>query len=579
MPAGLIVLLVAVVAAAVVSVDRAGRLQNVEELHAAWTSLAHCLLGTDPLAVGEDPAERMRHEELAILTGHDAPEARRRRHVWLRSCGAHAAGVVAILSRDSMHKAGRYDTMRELASAARGALGRSELPDAEVIDGLVKEATELELEHRPMSAVARQRDVHRPLLHEAQPAVLAPGGARLLADDDVPGRAARLLLEVPGGGRRACLFPRSENPEDELGSYTCLDLPAPTGLAARPLRELRSTFAWVGREAMLITGDGQRALVERVNEGGVQALGFVEGEVEGGLVASGGEHLIVTERDGVRRSLSVSGATLVREGSLSLVPRSAHWVVPVPGALLWGMQLAPQRDVLQSATFEAALSGKGVVESRGVVPESASVASCRAGDATVVLVEGRTARPAVTHERKAVFLFHDGTTWAPAVPTDASWSSNVVAGLASYRTPLLTCAQKEAVVTWSDPESPARISQLRCTRFGCQQTSTFLAHEPLHQVLLADFGGKVVLVWNDTTHRIVRMRAAPLGQLGEARDVVLHDDAERGRATSVTASEPVHLLVREHALLVVLRIARGEGGQLVAIRFDADHEPTFPVAR
>jgi hypothetical protein len=569
---------VIVVALAVVMVvDRAGIAQDTEDLHFGWSSLSHCLFGSEPLEAGEEPAERVRHAELALLTAQPSAEAAKARNTWLRSCSVHAASIHTSLSKESLRRQSRYAKLAAYATSTAEALSRQELPDETVLDGLVEAATDAGLAPKPVGTPERKA-VHRPLLHDAAAPVLVEGSAQLVAIEESPGRAVRLGFAKPDGTRRACLFDRADSLEQDLSTFGCVDAPAAAGFEHKKGAAPRSLWIWSGAEALLTSGDQRKSLLERVDRTGFHSLGEVEGEAEGGAIDAAGQHLIVQERAGRWVSHLVGPAGLKFEGALPAVPASARWAYPVPGGLLWATAStrSSSDDALWSANLDGLLKGKATPEGHGFVPQSGAVASCRAGDTTLVLVEGRTSRPAVTRERRAVFLFHNARGWAPPVEVDAAWSADVRAGLASPRAPTLTCSEDEGVVTWADPENQTRVSQTRCSRQGCTTASALMPPEPVEDVLVADFAGKVVYVWNDVPHRIVRLRAAPLAKLAGARDIVLHDDAEAERPPGLMPSAPLHLFVRQSALIVLLQVARGDAGQVVAIRYDTEHEATFP---
>jgi len=213
----------------------------------------------------------------------------------------------------------------------------------------------------------------------------------------------------------------------------------------------------------------------------------------------------------------------------------------------------------------------GPVQDLGPAPAWSSVAMCRGGAGkAVALLTGELSRSAPNAGRVAepgpgLFVFAEGET-ARAVTTTLPAPPH-----------RLACDGEGASVVWVRTDRRPReqrrrhdVTEVRCTPAGCATTTAVLTGFAAWNPVAVDLGGVILLVRADG--RAVRMRLAPLDQLGDAPDrELLAGTVEpvsiglypRGAHAAVLIDFPDHA--------VLLRV--GRDGTVVPVRSEPELPP------
>jgi hypothetical protein len=125
----------------------------------------------------------------------------------------------------------------------------------------------------------------------------------------------------------------------------------------------------------------------------------------------------------------------------------------------------------------------------------------------------------------------DMTQLTFTMATEGAWSKPVEAKLPFKRATEseLVCSASSASVSWAEPtEDGFKVGQLVCDASGCKTTEAKLQNvESRWWWAVGPVGDKMLVMWRANLGE-ARMRLAPLGQLDQAKDIVLFDDPDHG---------------------------------------------------
>lgn len=372
----------------------------------------------------------------------------------------------------------------------------------------------------------------------------------------MPSRDVHMLLEQDDWAR-ACIFSPAE---PALSTHRCIDVPGAKGADARwrweSPNELRGDF--------LTRTTSGKSLVYRMDHELVD-MGLVDGEMLG-VVGSGDDAVLLA---GVgEQKTSFYAAEHDRLKLLHETERAGlSWMLPFGNEVLSASSNPRSREEDRIiATPVHALSqiphaGKELAS----VFERAVPLACESESSRMVMLTKGVTRSAHAWDREVVVLFRDADAWSRPVKTTAQWMAMPSAGVAHPQTPTLSCRSDVVSVTWTEGDEQNVVRQLQCSRGGCATKLARLTGD-LRYSLVADLDGKVLLVRNDIAHRTLRVRLAPIEELARTPDLVLFDDGETVRPGS--PSMALNAFVREKAAIILLRIARGNGVEIFAVRID-----------
>ncbi|CAN5923982.1 hypothetical protein BH11MYX4_BH11MYX4_06300 [soil metagenome] len=525
-----------------------------------WTGLMVCLSGREGPHAHAELARRARSVELEYLIQPDVIEGIRARKAWLAQCGVASTRLLGLLAAESHSARGdaARKPLRDALDDVGDALASDRLPSATVLHEVVDEAEKLGLATADSSNAATARRGHEPVLAieslDSEP--MFRGRVSLAASDPVPARDVHLLLEQDGWAR-ACIFSPAA---PALATHRCRDVPGGAGADARwrweSPNELRGDF-------LTRTTNGRSAVFRMDQE--LVDMGFVDGEMLG-VVGSGDDATLLA---GVaEHEISLYAAEHDRLRPLRRVPATGlSWILPFGNEVLSASSNPRSREqdrIVATPVNDVAQVPDTGKELASVFERSVPLA-CESESSRFVMLTKGAARSAHAWDREVVVLFRDADAWSSPVKTTAQWMTMPSAGVAHPQTPTLSCGSDAVTVTWTEGDEQNVVRQLRCSRRGCVTKLARLSGD-LRYSLVAALDGKVLLVRNDIAHRTLRIRLAPIEDLARTPDVVLFDDGETVRPGS--PSMALHALVREKAAIILLRIARGDGVDVFAVRID-----------
>jgi hypothetical protein len=520
-------------------------------LEEEWTGLLSCLSGGRPDLAPEALARRARAVELEHLTDADTAEGTAKRRRWLSRCHTAAMRFLAVI-KHTRDRSLAPAPLREAVDDIRDALENERLPSVDVLAQAHAEAATAGLRASSVPATSK---VHEPIWNpESAPReTLARGNASLGAADPIPSRDAHVLL-AEGGRERACIFPAPD-----LATHRCADVPPPRDTDDAQWRwespnDVRGDF-------LTRTASGKSVVYRLEND--LREIGTIQGEMLG-VVGSGENATLLTGMGSKQISFYAAKA-----GRLELVRRAEvdrlSWLVPFGDEIVWAAASATSRDedrVVVSRVERLAEYPRGGREIATVF-ERATPSACEGEGLRAVVLARAVSHAAHGWDGRGIVLVRDSAWWAPPIEVNAPWKTLPAAGVAYPHTPTLSCDARNAVVTWTDGDEQNVIRQLRCSRERCLTKSARLTGDH-RNTLVADVGGRVLLVRNDTEHRTIRMRLARIDDLAQTPDVILLDEG----ASHAGPSMALYALVRERVALVLVRVARAEGNDVIAVRID-----------
>lgn len=571
-PFWLKVLVPAVVVAGVaaIGVTSAGNVDKRRVLREEWEQTLSCLAqGTEPkdaLAL----AARVRAVELYYATGVDGRRGRQLRKAWLARCAGRATRLQEIARRAEGGASSRLlDAADELGDSLRA--GRR--PTRDALRDLLEAGAESGLDTRGLPAPQPgpvEGQEPKLSLTDPPPRPLASAALSLTAWDPVPDLDAHLILESGGdvgSPRIACLA--TKRGADLLGSIRCARVPD----GASEQTTLRFEAASGTSTHALAMVDTDKVTLHSWQDGVWTAAGFATGELETLVGVSGAPTAIVQTPSGDVDMVALGGPPAQRTTTRLSHLRAPGWALPIGADLVWTTAAAgPVRGRVLASPLERARDASPPVTTIGERIETGVPLACEDGPTRALLLDrARPGGSSAVARSAELFVARDGR-WSQVsiVPT---WTTRPTVGVAFPRTPVLDCWRDDVVVTWADGDDQDRLKQTRCSQKGCRQKVTQLGVAS-RDLLHADLGEKVLLVWNDAEHRVVRFRLAAFEALAATRDEVLVDyDDDTSDPPPVRAE---HIVTRDDSALVLLRVERKDGAQIVAVRIDAKGAVAVP---
>lgn len=542
-----------------IGVTSAGRADRARVLHDEWGQLLTCLAQAGDPVDAPRLAARMRAVELGYATSVEPRRGRQLRKEWLARCSIRAGRLQEIARR---HEGGASAHLLDATDEVADSLRAGRRPTRDALRDLLEAGTEsgLDTEHLPAPQPGPSAGV-LPRLASTEAALppLATTPLSLSAWDPVPDLDAHFVLEgsgQPDGPRLACLATKEGG--ELLGSIRCARVPD----GASDQTNLRfESVAKTDTHALAMV-DADKVTLHQFRDGTWSAAGFATGELETLIGVSGVATAVVQTAGGDVELLPLAaGARATRARFV----RSPAWMIPIGSDLVWATTgNGPVRGRILTTALGAVTAEAPEVRPLGERIEPGVPLACEDGPTRALLVDRPRPGGASAVARSAeLFVARDGS-WAQ-VPITPSWTARPSVGVSSPRTPVLDCWRDDVVLTWADGDEQDRLRQTRCSKTGCRSKVTALG-TPGRDLLHADLGERVLLVWNDAEHHVVRFRLAPFEGLASAADEVLVDyDDDTSDPPPIRAE---HVLTRDDAALVLLRVERKDRTSVAVVRID-----------
>lgn len=546
-----------------IGVTSAGRADRARAVREEWGQLLSCLAQASDPTDATALAARVRAVELHYLTSVDARRGRQLRKDWLSRCAIRATRIRDIARKSDGSATRLVDAMDELEDSLRA--GRRPTRDAlrDVLEAGAAVGLDTKALPSPQPGPVKGLEP-RVSLDAAKP--LAEAALSLTAWDPVPDLDAHFVLAARGGEESppvACLATRAG--EELLARVRCARVPD----GVSPKAALRFEAPSESAHALAATIDTEEVALHTWHEGRWTPAGFASGELAT-FVARGRELAAVVEKP----SGDVALVTLGEGGKVVPAPllKSPEWAIAIGPDLVWATRPAgPVRGRILSVPASAATTTTPPT-TIGERIEAGVPLACEDGPTRALLVDRpRPGGASVVARSAELFVAREGR-WAQ-VSVVPSWTTRPTVGVAFPRTPVLDCWRDDVVLTWAEGDDQDRLEQTRCSQKGCRHDVAHLGAAG-RDLLHADLGERVLLVWNDAEHHVVRFRLAPFGALATKPDEVLVDyDDDTTDPPPVRAQ---HIVTRDDAALVLLRVERKDRTQLVAVRLDATGRVRLP---
>ncbi len=548
-----------------IGITSAGRADRARVLKDEWGQLLSCLgQGNEPLDASQ-LAARIRAVELTYATSADGRRGRQLRKDWLSKCGIRATHVHEMARREDGDKSLRLgDAMDELADSLRA--GRR--PTRSAIRDVLEAGAALGLDSKnlptPQPSVLKGK-VPRISLGDVATQALADTALSLTGWDPVPDLDAHFLLEGGGEGdstRLACFATKAG--EDLLASVRCTRVPDGSEGTVMRFEGVSGTDTHA-----LALVDKEKVSFHSWSDGRWMSAGFATGDLAT-FLGSEGRPAAIVERDTGDVDVLTLGPGGGRRAALAL--QSPAWTIAIGDQIVWGTSstAALRGRVMAAPTNRITERSSATVIGERI--EQGVPLACQDGETRALLVDRPRPGGSSSVARSAeLFLARDGR-WSQ-VPIVPSWTSRPTVAVAFPRTPVLDCWRDAAVLTWADGDDQDRLRQTRCSLKGCTSKVANLGASA-RDLLHADLGERVLLVWNDPEHHVVRLRLAPFEDLATTADDVLVDYDDD--TTDPPPVHAAHIITRDDSALVLLRVERKDKTQFLAVRVDAKGRVRFP---
>lgn len=555
-----------VVGLAAIGVTSAGHADRKRVVREEWEQLLSCLVQGEEPKDARALAARVRAVELNYATGVDARRGRQLRKDWLAKCSGRATRLEEIARRA---EGGATTRLLEETDEVGDSLRAGRRPTRDALRDLLEAGAEIGLETKglpaPQSGTVEGRLPHV-VLSESSPRAIADAALSLTAWDAVPDLDAHLVLEsgAPDAPRLACLATKGSR--GLLGTIRCARVP--DGASDRTTLRFEAV-AGTDTHALAMV-DSDKVTVHTWKDGAWTAAGFATGELEA-LAGIGGTPTALMHAEAGEVTL----VPLPNTGKTRAAPamRAPTWALAIGSELVWSNAVTgPVRGRVLAMPLARAHEASAPVTTIGERVEAGVPLACEDGPTRALLLDRpRPGGSSAVARSAELFVGRDGRwTQVTIVPT---WTTRPTVAVAFPRTPVMDCWRDDVVLTWADGDDQDRLKQVRCSPSGCRQKVALLG-TPARDLLHADLGEKVLLVWNDPEHRIVRYRLAPFEALASTRDEVLVDyDDDTTDPPPVRAE---HIVTRDDSALVLLRVERKDKTQLVAVRVDAKGTVDLP---
>jgi hypothetical protein len=542
--------------------------QTQEQIANAWVSLDHCLLGA-PLGEGEKPSNRFRAVQLTAIS-QTLGEAGKESTLWPARCAPHAHALRDGLKAASHAPAGEKDLAfwSEKLVGALTATGAMSADLSETVDAMWEQAAKQGMQREKGQATGPEPPAPATVLSVDELASAKPIMKRASALDSVqtdlhPGPTLHLLVE---DAKKEETLSCTLGPDDK--ALRCSPIPQAIPASQLGLRLLGTSED--DADPLVFSGSRGSEGVYRLGTGDkIAATTSI-----GGYAAKDFSAVVGWDESAKRISL------IRKVGSED--PRS------VQARLEDKLKIAqPLRDVqvlwdhvlfrganrfdetwLAAARIGPSAAGTDTPVDVGMLPESGAnrppaetdvpLAGCRSDKSRMVRVRGDS------HDFLTFFV---GDRWTKPVKTSKIGGE-------------LSCRRVEAWLTRF--ESPPGAGMLessivaeRCTPAACKTSELrleemlrgTLALAPVTPPMIAQIDGKILVVWMAGERGGLRMRLAPLEELGKATDKVLFDDLVQGGQIQKTSTlADVRLFARESFAVLLIRTSEA----LHALRIDSE---------
>lgn len=543
--------------------------QTQEQIANAWGSLDHCLLG-EPLAEGEKPSKRFRAVQLTAIS--QSLEPGKENALWPARCAPHAHALRDGLKAASHSPTGEKDLAfwAEKLAGALTATGAVSSDLSETLDAMWDQAAKQGMQRDkgqpagpepPAPATVPSVDE----LASAKPIMKKASALDSVQTDLHPGPALHLLVE---DAKKEETLSCTLGPDDK--AMRCFPIPQAIPASQVGLRLLGTceddadplVFSGSrGSEGVYRLGTGDK-IAATTSVGGYAAkdfsvvLGYDEGAKRISLIRkTGGDE---------PRSVQVR-----LEDKLKIAQPMRDVQVLWDHVLFRGANRFDE-TWLAAARIRSDAAGTDTPTDVGMLPESGAnrppaetdvpIAGCRTDKSRVVRVRGDS------HDFITFFV---GDRWTKPVKTSKIGGD-------------LSCRRVEAWLTRFDSPPGAGMLESsivaeRCTPAACKTSELqleemlrgTLALAPVTPPMIAQLDGKILVVWMAGERGGLRMRLAPLEDLGKATDKVLFDDlVQDGQVQKTSTLADVRLFARESFAVLLIRTSEA----LYAMRIDSNGE-------
>ncbi|MBI5536239.1 MAG: hypothetical protein HY898_26190 [Deltaproteobacteria bacterium] len=526
-----------------------------QKINSEWSRLSRCMIGTEPLAAGDNASVRFRNLQLTAMVLPAEKRAEAGGVPWPARCATHAHAVA-----EAWKDAGRSGKdAKDLAATAEELAKLLKSGDANpvVVDLSDPVARLWEQADKEHLAVQEMADVPAPL------AAARPMTSDSLKPDEALSKTFfgfKNLFEEPNAGDALRFIVEDKSLGDSPFVCTFTDKKAACRKLPASLKSLS------GLRLLATTDDGAEPLVFAGNRGseGVfrsdTAASIDKMYSYGGHVAADGFASVLGWDEGKKelRLLRQSPVQALQASPIKLDLSIGNFFYST--AVLWdtfvvrgvtkkdGIHLFARRVIRQGAEAFGPEQDIGPIPQAGGGGEGTPhITGCRTAEALVVRVEGY-------HDEFLTFQpggFQSGAHFTPPV-------------MAPGRGGALTCRNAEATLT---QVTRSAAIQVRCSAAGCNEVSVNLEDivgkdkdvAPREGFLAgADVDGKLLVVWAAGERGGLRMRLAPIEQIAKTADVVVFDDLVADhKAQKLSSLVEMRLLARGRFAVLLLNTSAG----------------------
>lgn len=494
----------------------------------AWSSLSICAMGK---AAQGEPAERMKQLRLIQLSNPDATSSGndKKADAWPGRCATYAnqlyaaletSGKQASLKRSMQSKLGCSDAKPSCVLNSDTLLTLT----GELADGA--KAAELKLEAVP-GVKEPEVTVQLPITTaDWQP--VSKAGNQLVGPEQTSDGSVHWLLKSSGERQRptGCTFtPSSKQVECAATNEKVPALPPQSIQLVSDDKELFVAG---------LTEEGQKAFSLKSGDM-VAARGLAGNLIRDGVAVERGEGdkgfatILISKGKAAKPVELKSKGTITQPLSLG---NQIVWLEPGESSTALVAKILKGNRLMDGPTLSGKFSGPFHI--------------CRSKSVTALATwAGHNGQRAAKPNAGS-----DGTQVTITFYSDGAWSKPAEAKIPFKRAieSELVCSASGATMAWAEPaESGIQVGQLTCNKDGCKTADAKIANITSRWWWsVGPVGDKVLVMWRADLGE-ARMRLAPLGQLDQAKDVVLFDDPDHG---GPKAGEAVSVFTPEAALLL-----------------------------
>lgn len=489
----------------------------------AWSSLSYCVLGQGATLA---PAEQLKALRAIQLSN---PNSDGKADAWPGQCSVYAnqlyqalesSGKQAVLKRTMQSKFGCSDA-KPTCVLNSDTVGRLV---GEVAEGA--KAAELKLEPAP-AVKAPEVSVQVALSAQDWQPMTKPA-MQLVGPEVLPSGDVKWLLKSTGERMRptGCVFSASSKQIECVASNEKVPPLPPQSiqLVSDDKETVAAGLTEQGQAAFnLKTGD---AVTAKGLAGNLVAdgLSVERGEGDKGFVA-----IPITKGKAGKPIELKSKAVITQPQSIG---SQIFWLEPGEGSTTFVAKTLKNNKLGDAATLTGAFAGPFHV--------------CRSAGLTAVATWGlhqgqRGAKPSAGS---------DGTQVTVTLLSEGGWSKPIETKIPFRRAidSELVCADATAKLAWAEPiEGGVKLGVLTCDKGGCKTTEEQLPGvDSRWWWAVGPVGDKLLVMWRASLGE-ARMRLGVMGQLAQAKDVVLFDDPDHG---GPKAGEATSVFTKDAALLL-----------------------------